>query len=242
MKTIKLFAAILLLFVVLVPRTQAQNPTPNPDPEPYGIVGPLISLPGNLCVFKAEIPEGSKASWVIVPAKAIENSYVDSSGCAVAFASREEGTFYIIMATTIDSKVVVFTHELENKKAGPDPDPGPDPEPDPTPVPGKKYVLTVLEKKDPSPSQAKTLTGLKKYLKESGHEWNIEDKDLKDPDGKPSVWLSVYLSKMEKEGVKVPAVIIGSFEKDGETVNILNVSTLPDSSEKAIELVKKYGG
>jgi hypothetical protein len=47
---------------------------------------------------------------------------------------------------------------------------------------------------------------------------------------------------MEKEGVKVPAVIIGSFEKDGETVNILNVSTLPDSSEKAIELVKKYGG
>ena len=249
MKT-KLYAAVLLLLVVLVPITQGQQqaviPTPSPTPSPvaFGIVGPLVSLPGNLCVFRAEIPEGSKASWAVVPAKAVENSYIDSSGVAVAFASRDEGVFYIVMATTIDEKVVVFTHELENKKAGPEPDPEPDPDPDPepTPIPGKRYVLAILEKKEPNPTQAKILTGMKEYLKSKNHGWNIEDKDLKDPDGKPSAWLGVYLDKMKASKVDVPAVIIGSYGMDGETVTILNVSPLPESPEKAIEWVKKYGG
>jgi hypothetical protein len=246
MKIQKQFALALLLLIVLVPITRGQEPSklPPPNPVTFGIVGPLVSLPGDLCVFRAEIPEGSKASWAVVPAKAVENSYIDSSGVAVAFASRDEGVFYIVMATTIDSKVVVFTHELENKKSGPEPDPKPDPkpDPDPTPIPGKRYVLAILEKKEPNPTQAKILTGMKEYLKSKSHGWNIEDKDLKDPDGKPSAWLGVYLDKMEASKVDVPAVIIGSYGADGETVTILNVSPLPESPEKAIEWVKKYGG
>lgn len=244
-------AALICLLYSCQPTSQAANIQPVAEvavaTPVYGISGPVQSKPGELCVFRAVLPEGCKGAWIVIPPDVgNKHTYVDSQGLAMAFASPKPGMYYVVMSASIDSEVVQFYHELENVTPGPDPDPGPDPipPPPPPPPPGKRFVLVVREARDvlPTPEESVVIGGLRRYANEKKHTWRMEDKDLKDASEKTPAWLAYYLEEIEKADVAIPALVIGSFTADDEGVENVVITPLPDSPEAAIIELKKHGG
>lgn len=213
--------------------------------DEYTIVGPNESLPGNLCTFHANVPEGAKPTWVIIPKEATANMYVDSNGLTSVFASRDKGTYYLAMAVTIDGQVKIFVHELvndDNPNPNPDPDPDPDPgpEPDPTPIDGTKFVIAVVESEERGGEYGAVLMGLRTYLREKNHPYRYVDPDFTDGSNQKPEWFAVYEEKIARSGIELPVIVIGDV-KGNEVVNIV-VKALPKKSAEAIALVKERGG
>jgi len=212
--------------------------------DEYSIIGPNESLPGNLCIFHANVPENSKPTWAIVPKEAAANMYVDSNGLSAVFASRDKGTYYLAMAVNINDQVKIFVHELvnddDNPNPDPDPDPNPDPDPDPTPIDGTKFVIAVVESEERGGEFGATLMGLRTYLREKNHPYRYVDPDFTDGSNQRPEWFAIYEEKIARSGVELPVLVIGDI-KGNEVVNIV-VKALPKKSAEAIALVKERGG
>ena len=128
-----------------------------------------------------------------------------------------------------------------NPDPDPDPDPEPDPDPDPTP-PGRRFVLVVRETEKPTLAQAQILTALRIYAESKNHLWRFEDNELEDQMEKTPAWFQVYLDLIAKAELALPVLAVGCVSDDGETVTNVQVMSLPDTPEAAIQAVKKHGG
>lgn len=234
--------ALCLLYSCTGTRAADEVKQPTPAPAKYGVVGPNESLPGNLCVFHANVPEGAKPVWVIIPPEAASRLYVDSSGLQAVFASREAGEYYLAMAATIDGATQIFTHELVNRSPDPEPkpDPKPDPDPDPTPVPGKKFVLVMIESHERGEKYASALMGLRGYAAEKGHTYRAVDPDGVDEKGERPAWLAEYQRRIEAAKVPLPALVVGDIS--GDSVLNISVKPMPETSAAAVEILKARGG
>lgn len=122
---------------------------------------------------------------------------------------------------------------------------GPEPEPDPIPppTPGKRFVLVVSESGERNGAMGAALVNFRQWLVSSGHEWRIEDPDLKDKSNKAPAWFQAYLDQIKSAGVPLPALVVGVPSADGKgDTTIVSITPMPDSVEKAIEAVKAAGG
>lgn len=210
-----------------------------------GIIGPNESLPGDLCIFTANVENGSKPVWAIMPKEAASRLYVDSNGFTAVFSSRDKGTYYLAMAVSIGDTTSIYTHELVNND-GPNPNPGPDPEPtptpDPTPVPGKKFVVVTLESDNRETTYAASLMGLRAYLEEKGYPYRFVDPNFTDGSNKKPEWYTTYESKITASKLDLPVIVVGDANIDkGEVTNII-VKPFPTTSAAAIKIIKDRGG
>ena len=120
--------------------------------------------------------------------------------------------------------------------------PEPDPDPIPPPTPGKRFVLVVSESGDRTATMGATLVNFRQWLASSGHEWRIEDPNIKGRNEKTPAWFQAYLDQIQKAGVPYPALVVGVPSDKGGDTTIVSITPMPDSVDKAIEAVKAAGG
>lgn len=129
----------------------------------------------------------------------------------------------------------------------PGPEPEPEPEPNPTPpppVPGVRIVIGITESGDQTTDQVKVLENLGKYLETKKHRFRFLDPDHKDPRTETTpTWLVPYLQEVRRRSVDLPAlVIVAPRSESGLDGSVLAVEPLPNSLDKAVDLIKRYGG
>ena len=209
-----------------------------------GINGPNESIAGDLCVFYANVPEGTSLDWKIDPPTAAEKFKVDTSGRLAYFASAADGRYVVFLASSIDGKAYGYTYVLV--QGGEVPPIPPPPPPPPPPQPGKRFVLVVDETSEhgEKPWIASTLVGLETYLVANKHGYRFQDPDVTNVDGETPEWLVPFIAKIKEAKIDYPAIIVGILKEGTETGEFIQmfVDPLPQTAEKAVELVKEHGG
>lgn len=112
---------------------------------------------------------------------------------------------------------------------------------EPTPEPGNRFVLVLSETKEQDAAWHIEEFTLRKYLTENSHWFRFEDPNLTDKDGSTPAWLVPFITEAATKKLTLPIVAVATYE-DHKLKKIVGMESWPGTGEKAIALIKKYGG
>ena len=110
------------------------------------IVGPSTARSGDLTVLSTR--EAVSGAWIVIP-DAKHEVVCDGKLCVVTFS--RAGAYTVVMASVVNNRAAISTHEIvvdgsaPEPEPGPDPGPEPDPDPDPEPGPASDWVKWAKE-------------------------------------------------------------------------------------------------
>jgi hypothetical protein len=108
--------------------------------------------------------------------------------------------------------------------------------------PGHRKVIILEETGDRSPTEMIVMQELGKYLTGKKHEWRIRDKDAKDSDiDRVPDWVMELRNLIAELQIDYPVIIVSKPSEDGD-FQVIGLEEMPQSADKAIEVVKSYGG
>lgn len=177
----------------------------------------------------------------------------ESQSVIVAFSDGSTATSQVLDNHLVylgkDGNIAILDYVVVNHNS-PTPKPQPDPQPKPQPGPQNLRVLILYESEDlitMPPEQAAILTSvaLREYLdkhcpnetldkSKTSRSYRFYDKD-DDMSKAPSVWAQTVKYAKEKN-IPVPSILIVGTERE------LYSGPLPESVDKTLELLRKYGG
>jgi len=164
----------------------------------------------------------------------------------VFFQAKIPGEYLVAVTAGEDYGEIVI--EVGGEDPDPDPDPKPDPDPDPVP-PGPRFVLMISETETITAQQANVIEDVGIYCDEAGHDWRSKDPDtVEGATGKTPAWLKWYLDEMKRQdfipGGKLggPVIVVATPPDASGRGKLLTMEWMPDTTEEAIALIKKYGG
>lgn len=107
------------------------------------------------------------------------------------------------------------------------------------PPPGKRDVAVIYESESSQPPFVLTTQLVRTYCQKQGHTYRQVDDDAKAPDGTTPKWLAGYLEIIKQQGLQPPVLVVAA-EWNGKTW--VQARPMPETSEKAIQLIKELGG
>jgi hypothetical protein len=222
------------------------------------VTGPHQVAPGTLVVLTAEVTANTAVCWEAVQPLELEcRDYND--GAELVFAAPCQPQRIVVTCLTIavtngKPKITKLRHVVDVGTPEPPPLPiptPPAPAPNPTPQPQRITAAVIEESAERTPDQAAIVLDprIAEYCKAGGHVWYVWDKDSEaqqrvqvcGPNGcrielrggvDPS-WLPFFAAA---KGKTLPRLVIGAGGK------ILSEGPLPDSVDKTLEILRKFGG
>lgn len=179
-----------------------------------------------------------RAGTNFVPARTL-----DGSGVFAWFLAKLPGEYLIFVCADGEyaEATIVVGGPQPDPFPQPEPDPKPKPNPDPRPIPSDQLSVVILcETQTRTGDETLALLKIRAYASQERLAISIVDQDLiSGSTDKAPPWLKPWSYALNQSRVQVPALLIGS-SKDG-VLSVVAVEPLT-TGEKAIELVKKWGG
>ena len=117
----------------------------------------------------------------------------------------------------------------------------PDPDPNPIPEPGLRAITVVYESEQATPEFAIAARSLQLYSNNNKHLFRLIDNDAKLSSGEAPEWLTKYISLAHKANVGDPFMVVTARSSDGKAT-VVALVPFPTDKDKAIEILKKFGG
>ena len=154
------------------------------------------------------------------------------------FSAALDGKYLVGVYPPTDGKVPTVEKWEAIVTVGSGPDPDPDPDPEPEPVIQDVWAIIVEDSLVRTPELQASEEAIEQYCRtKQNSRWKLLDFQSTDEFGKPPKGFANYIKTAKAAGTTNILFIVS--KKDGE---LLWIGETPVPKEKALALIKKYGG